>query len=61
MAFRQTLVALKKFAPSSSAPSQVLLRLVEKLGNPTTEELWREASQDSTFNSKNHMKKVIME
>jgi hypothetical protein len=60
MAFRSTLVCLKRLSPSPSAPSQVLLRLVEKMGSPTTEELWREASQsaDSSFNSKNHMKKV---
>ncbi len=62
MAFRQTLVCLKKYTPSPSAPSQILLRLVEKLGSPTTSELWEEAAKahSTSFNSKNHMKKVRM-
>jgi hypothetical protein len=60
MAFRGSLVCLKRFSPSASAPSQVLLRIVEKLGSPNTDELWAEVSKShgSIFNSKNHMKKV---
>ncbi len=59
MAFRATFVCMKKFTPSPSAPTQVILKLVEKLGSPTSEELWQVAkSNTAVFNSKNHMKKV---
>mmetsp|Transcript_19410 Transcript_19410/g.46929 ORF Transcript_19410/g.46929 Transcript_19410/m.46929 type:complete len:124 (+) Transcript_19410:95-466(+) len=59
LGFRAGSVLLKKTLPDPNAPTQIILRCLERDGAQTSHELWTRVQGEAAVGSKHRMKKML--